>query len=252
MDPKEPKVKSILISQPEPADGKSPYFDLKEKYKVQVSFRPFTHVEAVPAKDFRKDKISIIDHTAVILSSRASIEHFFRICEEMRVDIPVDLKYFCLTEAIALYLQKFITYRKRKVFYPKVKDTDIFNILAKHKNENYLFPCSNIGQSETVEFLRAHKLKFDEAIIYKTVSSDLSDLSNVNYDVIAFFGPTGIKSLFDNFPDFKQNNTRIAAFGPITCKAVLDAGLTLNIEAPTAETPSMKMALEQYIKRVNK
>lgn len=252
MESKELKVKSILISQPEPADGKSPYAELKEKYKLVVHFRPFTHVEPIAAKDFRKDKINILEFTGVILSSRAAIEHFFRMSQEMRIDIPADMKFFCASEAIALYLQKFIIYRKRKVFFPKSKESDINGIILKHKSEKYLFPCSNIGQNEAIEFLKSHKLKYQEAVIYKTVSSDLSDLSDVNYDVIAFFNPTGIKSLYDNFPDFKQNNTRIAAFGASTIKAVRDAGLTINIEAPTPQSPSMKMALEDYIKKANK
>ncbi len=252
MEPKDLKVKTILISQPAPADVKSPYADIKEKYRVQFTFRPFTHVEPLPAKDFRKDKINITEHTALIFSSKTAIEHFFRIAEEMRVEISQDMKYFCVTEAIALYLQKFIVYRKRKVFYPKVKETDIYHIILKHKNENYLFPCSNVGQSEVVEFLKANKLKYSEAVIYKTVSSDLSDLAEVKFDVLAFFSPAGLKSVFDNFPDFDQGNTRIAAFGAATCQAVLDAGLRLDIKAPTPEVPSMKMALENYIKKVNR
>ena len=252
MDSKDLKVRTILISQPAPADVKSPYADIKEKYRVQFTFRPFTHVEPIPAKDFRKDKINILDYTAVIFASKTGIEHFFRIAEEMRVEIPQDMKYFCVTEAIALYLQKFIVYRKRKVFYPKVKETDIYHIILKHKSENYLFPCSNVGQSEVVEFLKSHKMKYGEAIIYRTVSSDLSDLAEVKFDVLAFFSPAGLQSVFDNFPDFSQDSTRIAAFGAATCKAVLDAGLKLDIEAPTPQAPSMKMALENYIKKVNR
>jgi uroporphyrinogen-III synthase len=246
------RVKSILISQPEPSEGKSPYFDLKEKFKVQVNFRPFSHVDSVTAKEFRKDKINILDFTGIIFTSRTSIEHFFRLIVELRVEMPIDMKYFCVTEAIALYLQKFITYRKRKVFFPKGKETELYEIFLKHKNENYLFPCSNVTQNEIIDFMKANNLKFKEAVIYKTVSSDLSDLSDVNYDIIAFFSPSGIKSLFENFPDFKQNNTRIAAFGHSTCQAVVEAGLRLDIEAPTPQSPSMKMALEEYIKKVNK
>lgn len=248
----EHKVKSILISQPEPIDGRSPYFDLKDKFKVNVNFRQFIQVDAVGAKEFRKDKTNILDYTAIILTSRTSIEHLFRIANEMRLELPADMKYFCVSEAVALYLQKFITYRKRKVFYPKTKESDIFDIFLKHKNEKYLFPCSNVCQNEILDFLKEHKIKFTEAVLYKTVSSDLSDLSNVNYDIIAFFSPSGIKSLFENFPEFKQNNTRIAAFGNTTCQAVKEAGLRLDIEAPTPQAPSMKMALEEYIKKVNK
>jgi uroporphyrinogen-III synthase len=248
----ETKVKSILISQPEPADGRSPYYDLKDKFKVQVNFRPFIRVDGVTAKEFRKDKIDILSHTAIILTSRAAIEHLFRICGEMRIELPADMKYFCVSEAVALYLQKFITYRKRKVFYPKVREQELFDIMLKHKEETFLFPRSNICHNELLEFLKEHKFKGDQAILYRTVSTDLTDLSDVNYDIIAFFSPSGVKSLFENFPDFKQNNTRIAAFGTATCQAVLDAGLRLDIEAPTAKALSMKMALEDYIKRVNK
>ncbi|MEX0968719.1 MAG: uroporphyrinogen-III synthase [Bacteroidia bacterium] len=246
------RVKSILISQPEPNGSQSPYFDLADKYKVKIDFRPFIYVESVPAREFRKEKVSVVGHTGVVMTSKTAIENFFRICEETRHEVSADLKYFCISEAIALYLQKFITYRKRKVFFPKSKDKDLLDILLKHKAERFLFPRSNICSNEIPEFLRKNKFKFSEAVLYKTISSDLSDLTDVNYDVIAFFSPSGIKSLFENFPDFKQNSTRIAAFGPSTCQAVKNAGLSLNIEAPTLEAPSMKMALEQYIRNVNK
>ncbi|RYD76356.1 MAG: uroporphyrinogen-III synthase, partial [Sphingobacteriales bacterium] len=174
------KVKSILISQPEPSDGRSPYYDLKDKYKVTIHFRPFTRVDAVSAKDFRKDKVNILEYTAIILTSRNAIEHLFRICQEMRIELPAEMKYFCVSEAIALYLQKFITYRKRKVFYPKVREQEFFDILLKHKAENYLFPRSDISHNELLEFLKSHKLKGNEAILYKTVSNDLTDLADVN------------------------------------------------------------------------
>lgn len=170
----------------------------------------------------------------------------------MRVEVPADMKYFCVTEAIALFLQKFITYRKRKVFFPKTKEKDITDIMAKHKNERYLFPRSNICSNDIPDFLKKSKVKYSEAIIYKTLPSDLSDLADVNYDILAFFSPLGITSLLENFPNFKQNETCIAAFGPSTCQAVRDAGLRLDIEAPTPQTPSMKMALEQFIINVNK
>jgi uroporphyrinogen-III synthase len=248
----ETKVKSILISQPEPADGRSPYYDLKDKFKVTVHFRPFIRVDGVTAKEFRKDKIDILRHTAIILTSRTAIEHLFRICQEMRIELPAEMKYFCVSEAVALYLQKFITYRKRKVFYPKVREQELFDIMLKHKDEVFLFPRSNICHNELLEFLKEHKFKGDQAILYRTVPTDLTDLSDVNYDIIAFFSPSGVKSLFENFPDFKQNNTRIAAFGQATCQAVVEAGLRLDIEAPSPSAPSMKMALEEYIKKANK
>lgn len=245
------RVKSILISQPAPNGVASPYYDLAEKYNIKIDFRQFIKVESVAARDFRKEKINILDHTAVIMTSKTAIENFFRISEEMRLEIPSDMKYFCITEAIALYLQKFITYRKRKVFFPKSRDKDLLDLIQKHKNEKYLFPRSNICSNDIPDFLKKNKYKYSEAILYKTISSDLSDLSDVNYDVIAFFSPSGIKSLFENFPEFKQNETRIAAFGPSTCQAVKEARLNLNVEAPTVEAPSMKMALEIYIKKVN-
>jgi uroporphyrinogen-III synthase len=254
MEPKNPelKVRSILITQPEPTDGRSSYFDLKEKYKVSIVFRPFVKIEPVPARDFRKEKINILDYTAIILTSRTAIEHLFRLCIEVRVELPADMKYFCISEAVALYLQKFITYRKRKVFYPKGREHELFEILLKHKTENYLFPSSNIAHNELLEFLKGHNIKFHQSMIYRTISDDLSDLSNVNFDVIAFFSPSSIKSLYDNFPDFKQNNTRLAAFGSNTAQAITEAGLRLDIEAPTAAAPSMKMALDDYIKKANK
>jgi uroporphyrinogen-III synthase len=254
MDPKNPelKVRSILITQPEPAEGRSPYSELKEKYKLTVVFRPFVKVDPVAAKDFRKEKVNILDYTAIILTSRTAIEHLFRLCIEMRVELPAEMKYFCVSEAVALYLQKYITYRKRKVFYPKGKEHELFDILLKHKNENYLFPSSNVAHNELLEFLKSHNIKFHQSMIYRTISDDLSDLSDVNFDIIAFFSPSSIKSLYDNFPDFKQNKTRLAAFGSNTAQAILDAGLHLNIEAPTPQCPSMKMALEDYIRKVNK
>jgi uroporphyrinogen-III synthase len=247
------KVKSLLISQPEPTDARSPFYDLMEKYKVAITFRPFIKVESVPARDFRKDKVNILEHTAVILNSRIAIEHLFRMCTEMRIELPPEMKYFCITEAVALYLQKFITYRKRKVFYPKLKEQELLDLLLKHKAERFIFPRSDVGNvSDITEFMRKHNLNFTEAVIYKTVSSDLSDLADVKYDIIAFFSPSGVKSLFENFPDFVQDGTRIAAFGSSTCQAIRDAGLRLDIEAPTPQAPSMKMALEEYILKANK
>jgi uroporphyrinogen-III synthase len=246
------KVKSILITQPEPSEGRSPYADLTEKYKVSVTFRAFVKVDPISAKEFRREKINILDYTAIILTSRTAIEHLFRLCAEVRVELPADMKYFCISEAVALYLQKFITYRKRKVFYPKGKEHELFDILLKHNTENYLIPSSNIAHSELLEFVKKHNIKFHQSMIYRTISDDLSDLTHVNFDIIAFFSPSSLKSLFDNFPNFKQNNTRIAAFGANTVQALVDAGLTVNIEAPTAQAPSLKMALEDYIKKANK
>ena len=246
------KVKTILITQPGPSEGKSPYADLTEKYKLSITFRSFVKVDPVSAKEFRREKINILDYSAIILTSRTAIEHLFRLCIEVRVELPADMKYFCISEAVALYLQKFITYRKRKVFYPKGREHELFDILLKHNSENYLIPSSNIAHSELLVFLKKHNIKFHQSMIYRTISDDLSDLTHVNFDIIAFFSPSSVKSLFDNFPGFKQNDTRLAAFGANTAQSVIDAGLTVNIEAPTAQAPSMKMALEDYIKKANK
>jgi len=246
------KVKSILVSQPKPEGDKSPYFDLATKHGLKIDFRPFIHVEPVDVKEFRAQKINILDHTAIILTSKNAADHFFRMCEEMRVTVPEDMKYFCVTEAIAFYLQKFVVYRKRKIFYGSNTFADLVEVLKKHKTENFLLPCIDDLKPSVPESLDAIGVKYSRAVIYKTVSSDLSDLADVNYDVLVFFSPLGIKSLFENFPDFKQNKTRIAAFGPTTTKAVKDAGLKLDIGAPVPSAPSMTMALDQYISQANK
>jgi uroporphyrinogen-III synthase len=245
------KVKSILVSQPKPTDDKSPYFQLAEKYDLKIDFRPFIQVEPVTLKEFRKQKIEILNHTAVIFTSRNAVDHFFKLCSEGKTEVPADMKYFCISEQTANYLQKYIVIRKRKIFTGSRTAGDLIEILKKHKNEKYIFPCSNIRKNDIPDFLTINNYKWTEAIIYKTVASDLSDLASVNYDIIAFFSPSGINSLFVNFPDFKQNNTRIAAFGPTTAKAVRDANLRLDIEAPLPNAPSMTGALELYIKKAN-
>jgi uroporphyrinogen-III synthase len=251
-EPKLPEVKSILVSQPEPSDSKSPYGILAEKYKLKIDFRPFIQIDPVSLKDFRKQKVDILEHTAVIFTSRNAVDHFFRLCTESRIEVPADMKYFCISEQTANYLQKYIVVRKRKIFTGYRTANDLIEILKKHKNEKYIFPCSNIRKEDIPVFMEENNIKYTEAIIYKTVASDLSDLADVNYDIIAFFSPSGINSLLINFPDFKQNQTRIAAFGPTTAKAVQDAGLQLDIEAPQPNAPSMTGALELYIKRVNR
>lgn len=245
------KVKSILVSQPKPTDDKSPYFGLAEKYKLKIDFRPFIQVDPVSYKEFRKQKIDILNHTAIIFTSRNAVDHFFKLCAESKVEIPADMKYFCISDQTSNYLQKYIVIRKRKIFTGSKTANDLIEILKKHKNEKYIFPCSNIRKEDIPDFLQNNGYKFTEATIYKTVASDLSDLANVNYDIIAFFSPSGINSLFVNFPDFQQNHTRIAAFGPTTAKAVRDAGLRLDIEAPLPNAPSMTGALELYIKKAN-
>ena len=246
------KIKKILVSQPKPESVKSPYFDLAEKTNVQVDFRPFIQVEGVSAKEFRQTRIQILDHSGVIFTSRTAIDHFFRICQEMRITVPDSMKYFCISEASAFYLQKYIVYRKRKIFYGDGMFSDLIEIMKKHKGEKFLVPLSHIHKQDIPQLLEANGYNYTKAILYRTVSSDLSDLKDVNYDILVFFSPSGIKSLVQNFPEFEQNHTKIASFGPTTAKAVKDAGLRLDIEAPTIQAPSMTMALEQFIKKYNK
>ncbi len=246
------KVKTILVSQPEPETEKSPYYDLSENCKVKVDFRPFIHVEGVDSKEFRQQKVNLSDYGAVIFTSRNAVDHFFRIAEETRYNVPDSLKYFCISESTAYYLQKYVVYRKRKIFHGRQRIEDLMPLIKKHKGENFLLPCSDILKKEIPDTLEQNNIKFDKAMLYRTVCSDLSDLENVNYDVLVFFSPAGIASLFENFPNFKQNNTRIAVFGATTAKAAEQAGLEINIAAPKPEAPSMTMALEQYIKKSNK
>jgi len=245
------EVKSLLVSQPKPADPKSPYYTLAKKYGIKVDFRPFIQVDPISAKEFRKQKVDILKHSAIIFTSRNAVDHFFTICKGLKIEVPADMKYFCISEQTANYLQKYIVVRKRKIFTGSRTAQDLLEILKKHKNEKYLFPCSNIRKDDIPNFLEQNGYAYSEAIIYETVASDLSDLDNVYYDIIAFYSPSGINSLFVNFPDFKQGNTRIAVFGPTTAKATKDAGLIADIQAPMPNAPSMTGALELYIKKVN-
>lgn len=243
-------VKSILISQPKPLD-KSPYFDLEQRWNIKIDWRPFIQVAPVTEKEFRKNRINLSDFSFIIFSSKGAIDNFFRLAEETRAKISPDVRYFCLTETIANYLQKFILYRKRKVFAGKRNPEDLAHYFTKFKNEHYLLPCSNLGSQEIVSYLDNLGIRHTDIVLYKTISADLSDLSDVYYDILAFFSPQGIESLFENFPDFKQNNTRIAVFGNTTCKAAEDRGLFVNIKAPTPQTPSMTKAMEDYILKAN-
>src|SRR5690606_18412422 len=245
-------MKTILVSQPQPFIDNSPYTELSEKQKVKIDFRPFIHVEGVSSKDVRAQKVDLNNYSAIILTSRNSVDHFFRIAEEMRHKVPDTLKYFCLSEAVAFYLQKYVVYRKRKIYVGKRNFSELSPMIKKYKNETYLLPCSDALKPEIPEVLNALKVKWKEAIFYKTVISDLSDLRDVFYDILVFFSPTGIKSLFENFPDFKQNDTRIAVFGSTTEQEAIESGLRVDILAPTPETPSMTMALEKYIAEANK
>ncbi len=246
------KIKKILVSQPKPDSDKSPFAEFSERNNVKVDFRPFIQVEGVSVKEFRKFRINILEYTSVIFTSRTAVDHFFRICEELRITVPDSFKYFCISESTAFYLQKYIVYRKRKIFFGNNKIEDLSEILLKNKNEKYLVPLSDIHQQEIPRKLTKLNLKYTKVILYRTVCADLSDLAEVDYDILVFYSPLGIQSLFKNFPDFKQNETRIASFGPSTAKAVKDAGLRLDIQAPMPKAPSMTMALEQYIQKVNK
>ena len=246
------KVKSILVSQPQPQVENSPYFDIEKRHKIKIDFRPFIQVVGVDGKDVRQQKIDFQKVTAVIFTSRNAIDHFFRIAEELRIQIPDTMKYFCESEAIAFYLQKYIVYRKRKVYIGEKLFSDMVPLFKKHKDEKYLLPASDVLKNDVPTLLDSLKLDWQKATLFRTVSSNLSDLEDVKYDVLVFFTPSGIKSLFENFPDFVQDQTRIAVFGASTVKEAKEMGLRIDIEVPTKETPSMTMALDKYVKEVNK
>ena len=245
------KVKTILVSQPNPADN-SPYFELQEKHKVKIDFRSFIHVKGVDTRDVRHQKIDFNNYTAVILTSRNAVDNYFRIAEEMRYQVPVEMKYFCLSDAVANYLQHHIIYRKRKIYVGEKSIQDLVKVMKKHKEEKFLLPTSDQLKPEIPDALNEAGVTWERAILYRTVPSDLSDLRDVYYDMLVFFSPIGIESLFKNFPDFKQENTRIAAFGKVTQEAAENAGLVINIKAPTEQAPSMTKALELYLKESNK
>ncbi|WP_296638714.1 uroporphyrinogen-III synthase [Polaribacter sp.] len=246
------KVKTILVSQPAPKTETSPYFDLSDKQKVKIDFRSFIHVEGISVKEIRAQKIDLSKFSAIILTSRNAVDHFFRTAEEMRFKVPDSMKYFCQSEAVAYYLQKYVVYRKRKIYVGNRTFPELTKLIKKHKSEQFLLPSSDKLKPLIPDELNKLGIAWTRADLYRTVVSDLSDLENVFYDILVFFSPSGIESLLKNFPDFKQNDTRIAAFGPSTVKAVTDAGLKCDIVAPSRETPSMTMALEKYIKLANK
>ncbi|MCH7524438.1 MAG: uroporphyrinogen-III synthase [Bacteroidetes bacterium] len=245
------KVKTILVSQPEPKIENSPYFDLQKKQKVKIDFRPFIHVEGVASKEIRLQKVDLNNYSAIILTSRNAVDHFFRVAEEMRFKVPDALKYFCQSEAVAFYLQKYVVYRKRKIYVGKRTFNELTPLIKKYKDERFLLPSTDKLKPEVPSILNELGINWKRATFYKTVISDLSDLADVSYDILVFFSPSGIDSLFHNFPDFKQNDTRIAVFGNTTIKAVESRGLRVDISAPTPETPSMTMALEKYIEKAN-
>ena len=243
-------IKKILISQPKPSSEKSPYYDIANRFDVELVFRPFIKVEGMSAREFRTQKVSILDHTAVVFTSRHAIDHFFTLAKELRVTIPEDMKYFCVTETIALYIQKYVQYRKRKVFFGTTgKMDDLLPTMVKHKTEKYLVPMSDVHNDAISKLLDSKKLQHTECVMYKTVSNDFTEeeIKTFDYDMLVFFSPAGIESLTKNFPNFKQGDIAIATFGPATAKAVKDAGLRLDLEAPSEKYPSMTGALQHYL-----
>ena len=243
-------IKKILVSQPKPSSEKSPYYDIASRFDVELVFRPFIKVEGISAREFRTQKISILEHTAVVFTSRHAIDHFFTLAKEMRLTIPEDMKYFCVTETIALYIQKYVQYRKRKVFFGSTgKMDDLLPTMVKHKTEKYLVPMSDVHNDSISKLLDSKKLQHTECVMYKTVSNDFTDeeIKTFDYDMLLFFSPSGIESLTKNFPNFNQGDIVIGTFGPATAKAVHDAGLRLDLEAPTEKYPSMTGALQHYL-----
>ena len=242
------KIKKVLVSQPKPASDKSPYYDIAEKYGVEIDFRPFIKVESLSPREFRQQKVSILDHTAIVFTSRHAIDHFFNLCSDLRVTIPETMKYFCTSEQVALYIQKYVQYRKRKVFFGATgKFADLMPAIVKHGNEKYFVPMSDVHNDEIKNALDAKNITHTEAVMYRTVSNDFTEDEKFDYDMLLFFSPAGISSLMKNFPNFEQNEIAIGCFGPATAKAVKDAGLRLDLEAPTVETPSMTAALDKFI-----
>ena len=243
-------IKSILVSQPKPTDlVKSPYKELAQKFDLRVDFEKFIKVVGIPARDFRKDKVAILDHSAVIFTSRNSVDHFFRMCEEMRVEVPDNMKYFSISESTSFYLQKYIQYRKRKIFHGKQNFRDLLEVIKKHKEEKFLLPCSDIHKLSIPKLLDDSKINYSKAVIYKTLATDLSKVNIKKYDMLIFFSPSGVTSLLKNFPEFEQGETKIGVFGPATAKAVKEAGFKLDLNAPTKSAPSMTMALDQFLEK---
>ena len=243
-------IKKILVSQPKPASDKSPYYDIAERFNVELVFRPFIKVEGLTAKEFRQQRISILEHTAIVFTSRHAIDNFFGLAKEMRLTIPEDMKYFCVTETIALYIQKYVQYRKRKVFFGDTgKMIDLLPTMVKHKNEKYLVPMSDVHNDSVKEMLDTKKLNHTECVMYRTISNDFTpeEVATFDYDMLVFFSPSGIESLIKNFPDFKQDKVAIATFGPSTAKAAKEAGLSVDLEAPQEKYPSMTGALLHYL-----
>lgn len=246
------KVKSILISQPRPTDENSPYFKLREKWNVTLEFRKLISIEGVSTNDFRKQGVNPLDYTAIVFTSKYAIDHFFRILKDLKVEMPAETKFFCVSEATAKYLQKYVVIRKRKLFVGERTSKDLIDIVKKHSKDKYLFPCSAIHTQHLTDWMAENKYHFRNVIIYNTVASDLSDIKDLNFDMICLYSPSGVESLIDNFPDWKQGETAIAVFGPTTQQAAVEAGLRVDIVAPTPSQPSMTGAIEAYLKESNK
>lgn len=245
-------IKKILVSQPKPASDKSPYFEIASKRNVELVFRPFIKVEGLSAKEFRQQKVNILDYTAIIFTSRNAIDHFFMLCKELRINIPEDMKYFCITETIALYIQKYVQYRKRKVFFGSTgKIDDLLPAMIKHKTEKYLTPLSDVHNDEISNLLDSKKLVHKEVFMYRTVSNDFKPEEKFDYDMLIFFSPSGIQALSKNFPNFEQKDIAIGTFGPTTAKAAKDAGLRVDMEAPSSKYPSITAALDHFIAEKN-
>ena len=243
-------IKKILISQPEPTTAHSPYHDIAQRHNVEVVFRPFVKVEALTPKEFRAQKISILEHTAIVFTSRLSIDNFFTLAKEMRIPIPEDMKYFCITETVAQYIQKYVQYRKRKVFFGTTgKMDDLLPTMLKHKNERYFIPLSDVHNSTFGDQLDSKGIKHSDAVMYRTVSNDFQEGEPFDYDMLIFFSPSGVQSLMKNFPNFNQGNIVIGTLGPATAQAVRDNGLRLDIEAPSPQYPSISSAVDDYLRK---
>ncbi len=246
-------IKKILVSQPKPSSEKSPYFDIAERYGVDIVFHPFIKVEGISSREFRQEKISLSEHTAVVFTSRHAIDHFFQLAKELRFVVPDDMKYFCITEQVALYIQKYVQYRKRKIFFGETgRFADLLPLMVKHKNERYFIPLSDVHNDEIKNLLDSKKLHHTEGVMYRTVPNDLNSDEPFDFDMVVFFSPSGVQSLLQNFPDFQQGDMAIATFGPTTAKAVKEAGLRLDLEAPTPQYPSITSALKAFIEERNK
>lgn len=247
------KIKNILVSQPKPETEKSPYFDIEEKYNVKIDFRPFFKIESVSVKDFRNQRVDILEHTAVIFNSRHGVNHFFGLCEEMRISVPESMKYFCVSEAVANYLQKYIQYRKRKIFFsPTSKFADLMPFFEKHSTEKYLNVTSDVRNEEVMTILENIEIECNHAVMYQSVSNEISPKELKEYDMMIFFSPVGVKSLFENDPKFKQGDIQIGCFGTSTAAAIKENGLRVDLEAPSKDFPSMTMALDHFLKDMKK